>query len=1188
MRHHRRSYPLARIASLVSLFPSRARTYIPKPSRASSSSLLHICATMRSFRKDTIMSASLWLLLLVLVASTPWGGSKSVIVMVSAAAAADSQQAGYRFSAADNTAAPSFSSPLAGSSSLRGGPGGTATHFTNQMETTASDVVTVPQDDCQGREEVLLSSGSGSSSDSGPVMASRSDPSPSTATLFVNSPGIGDITFHVKFKQQWYDPSGPNSTLPPSPPQAFWGLFTEGSYIDEVDTWVGDFIFGHPECFDVTLPSSRMLSYNDEFFNVTFTRAELKRIGLLMCDVTSFAFVARVNTYIDARGENNDDLEPSWQLYTQAIAWNQVDDCYWGDKWIPYASFSLRYCPCASPPPPPFPPSPPSPPPPPPPPPLFCGGSLSFARDGAYLSSITGDVLFDETGSLMSQEYRLSEYKPIRSAAQLTATPGTPEQEASISLQVFLDLPAGTEVYWELYDTQTYHDWVWMTDRWTWCLGPPYLASDYMISKVLDAPATNISIRYKLSDLQSLGLGACTNSTFIFLVRIHPPTGGDYYVGWDTGGCNEDGSDSLWPLVRMVVWHCPCPPPPAQPPLSPPLLPSPPPPLQPPFPAPLSSPMPAPPLRPTVPIPEVIQMDNCLAEQDDCQGREQVLLLSGCETSVSGPVMASRGDPSPSTATLFVNSPGIGDITFHIKFKQQWYDPSGPNSTLPPSPPQAFWGLFTEMDYNDQLILWLTTHDLFSYTDCANVTLPSSRMLSYNDEFFNVTFTHAELKRIGLLMCDVSSFAFVAKVNTYIDTRGENSSEPNWQLYSQAIAWHQMDYVCWHDQWVPYAYFNLRYCPCASPPLPPSPPSPPRPSPPPPQPPVFCDVSFGFIQDGAYLSNITGDVLFDETGSLMSQEYRLSEYKPIRSAAQLTATPGTPEQEASISMQVFLDLPAGTEVYWELYDTQTYHDWVWMTDRWTWCLGPPYWMPDYLSFAVLDAPATNISIRYKLSDLQSRGLRTCTNSTFILVFQIHPPTGGDYYVGWDTDGCKQDDSDPRLWPLVRMVVWHCPCPPPPEQPSPSPAPPPVQPPSLLSSPTPSPLLSPPPRTRPSPRPPSLSPFPRPPPSATMPRPSPSSSLHPLPPPPQSSPPPAPRTTRPPPSKSTPFPRIRPPPFTSPPQPPAPPPPSPPKPPRIPRIPRIPRMPRPPKPPPHPGQPAKPTRPAQSPRPPRAA
>ncbi|GIL49646.1 hypothetical protein Vafri_5952 [Volvox africanus] len=720
MRHHRRSYPLARIASLVSLFPSRARTYIPKPSRASSSSLLHICATMRSFRKDTIMSASLWLLLLVLVASTPWGGSKSVIVMVSAAAAADSQQAGYRFSAADNTAAPSFSSPLAGSSSLRGGPGGTATHFTNQMETTASDVVTVPQDDCQGREEVLLSSGSGSSSDSGPVMASRSDPSPSTATLFVNSPGIGDITFHVKFKQQWYDPSGPNSTLPPSPPQAFWGLFTEGSYIDEVDTWVGDFIFGHPECFDVTLPSSRMLSYNDEFFNVTFTRAELKRIGLLMCDVTSFAFVARVNTYIDARGENNDDLEPSWQLYTQAIAWNQVDDCYWGDKWIPYASFSLRYCPCASPPPPPFPPSPPSPPPPPPPPPLFCGGSLSFARDGAYLSSITGDVLFDETGSLMSQEYRLSEYKPIRSAAQLTATPGTPEQEASIS------------------------------------------------------------------------------------------------------------------------------------------------------------------------------------------------------------------------------------------------------------------------------------------------------------------------------------------------------------------------------------------------------------------------------------------------------------------------------------MQVFLDLPAGTEVYWELYDTQTYHDWVWMTDRWTWCLGPPYWMPDYLSFAVLDAPATNISIRYKLSDLQSRGLRTCTNSTFILVFQIHPPTGGDYYVGWDTDGCKQDDSDPRLWPLVRMVVWHCPCPPPPEQPSPSPAPPPVQPPSLLSSPTPSPLLSPPPRTRPSPRPPSLSPFPRPPPSATMPRPSPSSSLHPLPPPPQSSPPPAPRTTRPPPSKSTPFPRIRPPPFTSPPQPPAPPPPSPPKPPRIPRIPRIPRMPRPPKPPPHPGQPAKPTRPAQSPRPPRAA
>ncbi|GLI64623.1 hypothetical protein VaNZ11_007940 [Volvox africanus] len=599
---------------------------------------------------------------------------------------------------------------------------------------------------------------------------------------------------------------------------------------------------------------------------------------------------------------------------------------------------------------------------------------------------------------------------------------------------------------------------------------------------------------------------------------------------------------------------------------------------------------------------EVPTPDSCLAEQDDCQGREQVLLLSGCETSVSGPVMASRGDASPSTATLFINSPGIGDITFHIKFKQQ-YDPSGLNSALPPSPPQAFWGLFTEMNYNDQLILWLSTDDLFSYSDCANVTLPSSRTLSYNDDFFNVTFTRAELKRIGLLMCEVTSFAFVAKVNTYIDNRGENSSEPSWQLYSQAIAWHQMDYVCWHPQWVPFAYFNLRYCPCASPPLPPSPPSPPSPSPPPPQPPVFCDVSFGFARDGAYLSSITGDLLFDETSSLMSHEYRLSEYKTIHSAAQLSATPGTPEQEASISMQVFLDLPAGTEVYWELYDTQTYHDWVWMTDKWTWCLGPPYWNPEYLSFKILDAPATNISIRYNLSDLQSRGLRTCTNSTFILLFQIRPPTGGDYYVGWDTGGCKQDGSD-SLWPLVRLVVWHCPCPPPPEQPPPEPPPPPPprQPPSLPRSPTPSPRrapilshlpqlmppsssrLSPPPITRPTPRPPSLYPFPRPPPSATMPLPFPSSSSHPSPPP-SSSRPPAPRTIRPPPSKSTSPPRPRPPPFISPPSPPALPPPAPPKPPKSPRMPRVPG---PPKPPPHPGQPAKPARPARARRPPRAA
>ncbi|GLI64596.1 hypothetical protein VaNZ11_007903, partial [Volvox africanus] len=218
----------------------------------------------------------------------------------------------------------------------------------------------------------------------------------------------------------------------------------------------------------------------------------------------------------------------------------------------------------------------------------------------------TGDVLFDETGPLMSHEYRLSTFKAIHSAAQLNATPGTPEQEASISMQVFLDLPAGTQAFYELHNTQTYRDRVWMTDRWTWCLGSPYWESGYMQSDYYSQPVRNISMSFSLSYLRCLRLGACTNSTFILLFQIRPPTGGDYYVGWDTGGCNQDGSDSLWPLVRLVVWHCPCPPPPEQPPpvqpaLSPPPLPlSPPPPVQPALsPPPLPS-SPPPPVQPAL------------------------------------------------------------------------------------------------------------------------------------------------------------------------------------------------------------------------------------------------------------------------------------------------------------------------------------------------------------------------------------------------------------------------------------------------------------------------------------------------------------------------------------------------------------------------------------------------------------
>ncbi|GIL73451.1 hypothetical protein Vretimale_17682 [Volvox reticuliferus] len=436
--------------------------------------------------------------------------------------------------------------------------------------------------------------------------------------------------------------------------------------------------------------------------------------------------------------------------------------------------------------------------------------------------------------------------------------------------------------------------------------------------------------------------------------------------------------------------------------------------------------------------------NGCFAAQDDCQGREQVLLSSGCESSASGPVMASKDDvSSPSTATLFVNSPGIGDITFHIKFKLR-YNTSHPNSTLPPSPPQASWGLFTETDYYNQVVIW-DGDSVFGHSDCVDATLPSRRTLGYNDDSFNVTFTRAELKRIGLKMCALTTFAFAATVETYMDIQGPNDSGPNWQLYIQSIAWDNLDYNCWSGQWVPYASFSLRYCPCASPPLPPSPPTPPSPPPPPPPPPLFCGPSLiNFIRDDAYLPSITGDVLFDETSSLMAHKFRLSEYKVIRSASRLTTTPGTPDgEDASISMQVFLDLPAGTEVYWELYDMQTYRDWFWFTDRWTWCLGPPYSYTDYMKSQVLDEPATNISISFTLIDLQVVGIRTCTNSTFMLLVRIRPPTGGDYYVGWDTDGCNLDSADDRVWPLVRLGVWYCPCPSPPPQPPPALSPPPV-------------------------------------------------------------------------------------------------------------------------------------------------
>ncbi|GIL49695.1 hypothetical protein Vafri_5982 [Volvox africanus] len=557
--------------------------------------------------------------------------------------------------------------------------------------------------------------------------------------------------------------------------------------------------------------------------------------------------------------------------------------------------------------------------------------------------------------------------------------------------------------------------------------------------------------------------------------------------------------------------------------------------------------------------------------QDDCQGREEVLLSSACgSSSKSGPVMASRSDPSPTTATLFVNSPGLGDITFHVKFKQQRYDP---NSTLPPQP-QAFWGLFTDIDFYNQVVFW-DGDSIFGHSDCLDVVLPSNRTLSYNDDSFNVTFTRAELKRIGLKMCGVTTFAFAANVSTYIDTRGKNSSEPNWQPHTQFIAWDLMDYNCWYGQWVPYASFSLSYCPCASPPLPPSPPSPPRPPSPPPPPPLVCGVSSSFVRNGTYLSSITGDVLFDETGSLMSQQYRMNTFKPIRSAARLTATPGTPQQEASISMQVFLNLPAGTQVFYDLYNPQMYHDRVWFTDRWTWCIGAPYWDYGYMQSDYYSEPVTNVSVSIGLSYLRYLGLGACTNSSFILLVRIHPPTGGDYYVGWDTGGCNEDGSD-SLWPLVRMVVRHCSCPPPPSSPPPAPSP----------RPSPPPLRSPPPPPLRSPVPPSPSPVP-PPPSPTP------LSPPPLSPPPPSSPPPTSPTTpsppipprvpqpmpSPPPSSPSPSPSPTPPAFTTTPPPsaslhPSPSSPEPPKPTTDPRNPSVPSSPKPPS---YPGRPAQPSR-----------
>ncbi|GIL73438.1 hypothetical protein Vretifemale_3556 [Volvox reticuliferus] len=240
-------------------------------------------------------------------------------------------------------------------------------------------------------------------------------------------------------------------------------------------------------------------------------------------------------------------------------------------------------------------------------------------------------------------------------------------------------------------------------------------------------------------------------------------------------------------------------------------------------------------------------------------------------------------------------------------------------------------------------------------------------------------------------------------------------------------------------------------------------------------------------------------------------------------------------------MQVFLDLPAGTEVYWELYDMQTYRDWVWYEDKSKWCIGAPYWYTDYMMKSkVLDEPATNISISFTLSELQILGLGTCTNSTFMLLVQIRPPTGGDYYVGWDTDGCQMDSSDDRFWPLVRLGVWYCPCPPPPPQPPPAlssrPVPSPPSPlfPPAFPTPSSSPPFHPTPTSLPSPVPP-FPPSPRPPKTHS----------------PTSTPPPPPylATTSPSPSKST----------------------------KAPRIPRIPRIPKPPH---HPKRPAKPTRPAR--------
>ncbi|GIL80964.1 hypothetical protein Vretifemale_10103, partial [Volvox reticuliferus] len=992
--------------------------------------------------------------------------------------------------------------------------------------------------DCATAERVFLPNNV--SSISGPLTIIDIDGSPGSATLYANNPGNGDITIRVNYART-QDQS--QAGIPAASPRASWALFTEEQYNQVAHVYVDFGYGGYWICNEPTLPSGQDLNASASSFDITFGRAELQRIGLKSCAETKFVLVAKVESYGLSLGPSRD---PTWAPYAQYVSWTQITDC--SGPMLNFAAFSLTYCPCSPPPLPPSPPSPPAPPSPPPPlPPLPCGDGFTFLRDGVPVYNITGAVLYDRNRAILVSDDSRRDDVFIDSAAvlRLTAQSGTPGE---VTLDVFLDMPAGTEVYWQLYSEETYNQAVWRTDFTESCLGTPYfLMASTMI---LEAPAANISARFSQSDLEAMGLSTCADFNLVLAVRIYIPSAGDYYVAWDWGGCNRDGSDREWPLARFGLHYCPCESPPANPPLAP-----------------------LPPPRPPPPV--VI----------DCRLAERVSLPGG-SPSLSGELTDIQIAGSPGVATLYGNQPAAGAVTFTITYVQT---ARGTDATRAPAPPVARWGLFTLEGFMQLAVQ--TTPDEWGSSTCTEPALPYNRTLGRTGSTLNITFTPSQLQLAGLRRCSETQMVFVAKVESY-GLVLSNDHDPVWALYTQRVAWQQLQ-SCLPDTSVSFAQFGLTYCPCSSPPPPPSPPRPPSPPPPsPPLPPQPCGTGFTILRTGVPLPNITSTLLFDRRGAIITSNFNTKDYV-MNGTARLLSRPGG---SAAVTLELLLNLPAATEVYWQLYNPSTYDQAIWLTDWKTgdeYCIGSPY-TGLVNARMVLQADARNVSVPISLSDLKAVGLRSCVDLDVILAVRIRLPTGGDYFLAWDWGGCKRDGSE-KLWPIARFGLHYCPCVPPP--PPPAPSPPPPMPPAPASPrppsprpfrPSPAPRPTPPGPPPPLPPPPSLSP-PRPlsplfsligtsPPSAPPPT---SAPMAPSPVPPSSAPP-APRPPSPPPPSplpTSPAPPSPPPPS---PVPPSPPPPSPAPPPPLPPSP-APPSPLPPSPP--PPSPRPPFPPPPSPRPP---